>query len=48
MDYMRGAGCSSEDGNGVGRFQVMPRVTVVNETPELIFTVAGWENKASY
>lgn len=48
MDCRQGAGYSSEDGNGVGRSQVMPRVTVVNETSELIFPVAGWENKASH
>lgn len=48
MDCRQGAGYSSEDGNGVGRSQVMPRVTMVNETSELIFPVAGWENKASH
>lgn len=46
MDCMEGAGYSSEDGwkwcGGVLSY------AQINETSELIFTVAAWENKASY
>lgn len=44
-DYMQGAGYSSKEGKWCEEVLNHATITLVNETPELIFTVAGCENR---
>lgn len=44
-DYMQGAGYSSDEGKWCEEVLYHATVTLVNETPELIFTVADCENR---